>query len=198
MGLLVPFLLFSQSGTGSDSHGELPEIGTPSGAAETGQGRVDESTLLLGEPRSPQPGQTASVSPFSFWDLVRMVLVLGCVVGIIYLVFYLLKRAGSGKFARTDLIRIVGSQTLPGNRAIYLVQVGSQVFMVGAGSESITLLGEITEQETVDSVVLSASQLDDGSRKNFGDILSSLVKGGQGESLDLMRHQRERLQRLRS
>jgi len=126
-----------------------------------------------------------------------MVLVLGSVVGIIYGVFFLLKRAGNGKFVQSDLIKVVGSQNLPGNRAIYLVQVGTQIFMVGAGGESITLLGEITDKETVDTMILASGASESAQARSFGDILSSLVKGGQGPSLDLMRQQRERLQRLR-
>lgn len=158
---------------------------------------VDESTLILGEPSNEQEADPANVSAFGFWDLFRMVLVLALVIGIVYLVFYLLKRASGGKYAQSDLIRVVGSQTLPGNRAIYLVQVGAQVFMVGAGGDSVTLLGEITDKETVDMMILAAGEQQESSRRNFGDLVASLMKGGQGPSLDLMREQRERLQRLR-
>ncbi|MFW6313003.1 MAG: FliO/MopB family protein [Spirochaetota bacterium] len=180
MGLCVPFLLFSQID-----------------ASAEGEERVDESTLVLGESEAVETSERLSVSAFSFWDLVRMVLVLGTVVGIIYGVFYLLKRAGGGRFAQSDLIKVVGSQSLPGNRAIYLVQVGTQIFMVGAGGESITLLGEITDKETVDAMILASGAEEVGTQRSFGEILSSLVKGDQGPSLDLMRQQRERLQRLR-
>ncbi len=180
MGLCVPFLLFSQVETSAEA-----------------DERVDESSLVIGESQAVEGSEGLSVSAFSFWDLVRMVLVLGCVVGIIYGVFYLLKRAGSGKFEQSNLIKVVGSQNLPGNRAIYLVQVGMQIFMVGAGGESITLLGEITDKETVDTMILASGAAETGHVRSFGDILSSLVKGGQGPSLDLMRQQRERLQRLR-
>jgi flagellar protein FliO/FliZ len=193
MGLCVPFLLISQEA--SSARSDDPGAGVTEPVA--GEARVDESTLVLGAPRSESSEQNVGVSPFGFWDLVRMVLVLGCVVAIIYAVFYLLKRAGNGKLNQSGMIRIVGSQALPGNRAIYLVQVGGQVFMVGAGGESVTLLGEITERETVDSLILAAGEADTAPKRNFGEILSSLVSGNQAPSLDLMRQQRERLQRLR-
>lgn len=194
MGLL-PFLVFAQS-AGRDRSAESPGT-TDVPARESGAaGSVDESTLVLGSPSGDDSARSASVSAFGFWDFVRMILVLGCVVGIIYLIFYFLKRAGSGKYAKSDLIRVVGSQSLPGNRAIYLVQVGAQVFMVGAGGDAVTLLGEITDKETVDTMILAAAE-EETPRKSFGDLVASLVKGGQGPSLDLMRQQRERLQRLR-
>ena len=176
MGLCVPFLLLAEDPPGAE--------------------RVDERTLLLGESSDEQQPSMVGVSPFSFWDLVRMVLVLAIVVGLIYLVFYLLKRAGNGRTVRNDLIKVIGTQQLSGNRAIYLMQVGTQVFMIGAGSESITLLGEITDKETVDAMVLAAAEANP-SRRSFSEALASFIQGGEGQSLDLMRRQRERLQRLR-
>ena len=189
IGVIAPFLLYSQDASSTD------QTGDSASAAEASE-RVDETSLVLGE-SSVNADESVSVSPFSFWDLVRMILVLGCVIGVIYLVFYFLKRAGGGKYAQTDLIKVVGSQSLPGNRAIYLVQVGSQIFMVGAGGDAVTLLGEITDKETVDTLILVGAQTDSPPRRNFGDMIASLVKGSQGGSLDLMREQRERLQRLR-
>jgi flagellar protein FliO/FliZ len=189
MVLCVPFLALSQTG-GTDD----PVADVSSGSEDD---PVDESTLLLGESSPARDGQSATVSPFGFWDFFRMVLVLACVVGIIYLIFYLLKRAGNGKYAKSDLIRIVGSQSLPGNRAIYLVQVGAQVFMIGAGGDSVTLLGEITDKDAVDAMILAGAEDESSPRRSFGDVVASLVRGDQGGSLDLMRQQRERLQRLR-
>jgi flagellar protein FliO/FliZ len=157
---------------------------------------VDESSIVLGE-SSTAVGAETGIAAFGFWDLARMILVLGCVVGIIYLVFYLLKKAGNGRFSETEHISIVGTQNLPGNRAIYLVRVGSQVFMVGAGGDSVTMLGEITEKETVDSVILNASVQGDAPKRNFGELISGIIKGNQDGTLNLMRQQRQRLERLR-
>lgn len=193
MGLLVPFLTFAQTGdpSAAGDSASQQKAGPEEAAA------VDESTLVLGEPSEETGGEASSVSAFGFWDFARMILVLACVVGVIYLIFYFLKRAGNGKYANSELIRVVGSQTLPGNRAIYLVQVGMQVFMIGAGGDSVTLLGEITDKETVDTMILAAAEEETPPGRSFGDLVASLVKSGQGESLDLMRQQRERLQRLR-
>ena len=193
MGLLVPFLAFGQDAASQQDSSGDETVTAQGGRAEP----VDESTLVLGEPSTQEGNASANVSAFGFWDFARMILVLAVVIGIVYLVFYFLKRAGGGKYAQSDLIRVVGSQSLPGNRAIYLVQVGAQVFMVGAGGESVTLLGEITDKETVDMMILAAGEQQESPKRNFGDLVGSLIKGGQGPSLDLMREQRERLQRLR-
>lgn len=195
MGLLVPFLTFAQTADPSATGGAVSQPdASAEGSAETAE--VDESSLVLGESSPESTDDASSVSAFGFWDFARMILVLACVVGVIYLIFYFLKRAGNGKYANSELIRVVGSQSLPGNRAIYLVQVGAQVFMIGAGGDSVTLLGEITDKETVDTMILAAAEQETPPGRSFGDVVASLVKSGQGESLDLMRQQRERLQRL--
>ncbi len=195
VGLLVSFPFFAED---IDRNSPPADEGIAPVELDGGrEGRIDERTLLFADQADSGQPQDLNVSGFSYWDLVRMVLVLACVVGLIYLVFYLLRRAGNGRYAQSDLITVVGSQPLPGNRAIYLVKVGPQVFMVGAGGESITLLGEITDKETVDAVVLTAGEAG-AARRSFAETLSSLVQGGQEPSFDLMRRQRERLERLRS
>ncbi len=155
---------------------------------------IDETQLVLGEP-SPETGGAAT-SAFGFWDFARMLLVLGIVVGIIYIVFYFLKRAGKGTFAESEQISVVGTQNLPGNRAIYLVKVGSQIFMVGAGGDAVTMLGEITDKETVDAMILAAASRPESTRRSFGELVAGVVRGNQDGTLNLMRQQRERLQRL--
>jgi flagellar protein FliO/FliZ len=157
---------------------------------------VDESTLILGSPSDPA-GDSVSVSAFSFWDLARMVLVLAIVVGIIYGIFYFLKKAGNGKYTNSEEIRLLGSRTLPGNRSVYLVQVGAQVFMLGGGGDAVNMLSEITDKETVDALILTGGEVADTPKRSFGEMISGLMQNNQAGSLDFMRRQRERLQRMR-
>ena len=157
---------------------------------------VDETTLLIGEPSQADQAQQ-SLSPFGFWDLVRMVVVLGFVVAIIYLVFHFLKRAGRGGVGGNGTIRVLSSESLPGNRQVYLVQVGSQVFLLGGGGDSVALLSEITDQESVDALILAAADSAPPTRKTFAEMVSGFVQGSQAGTLSVLRQQRERLQRLR-
>ncbi len=157
---------------------------------------IDESTLILGAPEDAADS-SVSVSPFSFWDLARMVVVLGAVVAVIYGIFYFLKKAGNGKYANAEQIRLLGSRMLPGNRSVYLVQVGAQVFMLGGGGDAVTMLSEITDKETVDTLILEGTDAGESERKSFSEMIAGLVQTSQGGSLELMRRQRERLQRMR-
>lgn len=161
----------------------------------TGVATVDESTLLLDA--SPSEGGGASVSPFGIWDLLRMLLVLGAVIGVVYGVFYLLKRGGRGKFVENDAIRIIGSQAMPGNKSMHLVEVGSQVFLVGSAGDSVNLISEITDKETVDAMILKAGNEAAGQRRSFSELVAGMFKGSQGQAIGFMKDQRQRLQRLR-
>jgi flagellar protein FliO/FliZ len=157
---------------------------------------VDESTLLLDAPAAAdQPGVT--VSPFGIWDLLRMLLVLAAVIGVVYGIFYLLKRGGKGKLAQNGSIRVLGSHGLPGNRNLYLVEVGSQVFLVGAAGDSVNLISEITDKETVDAMILAEASGANGGKKSFGEMIAGMFRTGDGQTLRVMREQRERLQQMR-
>ena len=65
-------------------------------------------------------------------------------VGVCALAFALLfgaRRLGVGR--ATGAIELVGQLPLDARRAIYLVKVGAQVFVVGVGEAGFTKLGEI-------------------------------------------------------
>ena len=158
---------------------------------------VDESTLFLDGTPNSEGGPSINVSPFGIWDLLRMLLVLAAVIGVVYGIFFLLKRGAKGKFIQNGSIRLLGSQSLPGNRSMYLVEVGSQVFLIGAGGDSVNLISEITDKETVDAMILAGESGTNGTKKSFGEMITGMFKGGDNQSLRFMREQKERLQQLR-
>ncbi len=187
MALLIPAVLCAQDA----------EAGASGSAAAPAIDKIDESTLLLGGNTVGQSGSAVSVSPFGIWDLLRMILVLAAVIGVVYGVFYLLKRGSKGRFVQTDAIRVLGSQSLPGGRSMYLVEVGSQVFLIGAGSDALNLIAEITDKETVDAIILRGGETSVGTKRSFAELINGILRGNEGRSLGFMREQRARLQRLR-
>jgi flagellar biosynthetic protein FliO len=147
-----------------------------------GGGNVDETTLTFGEEEdgAPAAGDDApgSINSFGIWDFVRMVIVLGIVIVIIYVVFYLLKRASGGRLENSPLIRVLGSHALPGNKALHLVEVGRQVFLIGVADNSISFISEISDQESLDELRLAASGSQGERRGSFADMLSGFFHGG--------------------
>ena len=169
-------------------------------SASRGTTPVTEESLIL--PEEPEAASdTAPTGPLvSTWDFVRMLLILAAVVGVIYLLFYLLKRGFRRQLPQNDLIRVLGSRSLSGNRALHLVAMGRSVFLVGAAESGISLIAEVKDQETLDQIRLESSEtakLPQG----FAQFFQSLWKGGgkrnlPNDSLNFMKQQRQRLQKM--
>ena len=167
---------FAQAGAQADESGTVRD-GEDAAATEP----VDESALTFGdgdEADAAADDGPGSINSFGVWDFVRMIAVLGVVIAVIYLVFFLLKRASGGRFENSPLVRLLGSHALPGNKALHLVEVGRQVFLIGVGDDGITLVSEITDQESLDEVRLAASTTQSQRRGSFSDMLSGFFGAG--------------------
>jgi flagellar protein FliO/FliZ len=171
---------------------------TAAGNAAAGQ--------ATGVAAAPAAGQVPGVGT---WDFVRMLLVLAVVVGLIYGVFWLLKRGGRLKTPENEMIRVLGSRSLSGNRALHLVEVGRGVYLVGSAENGVNLVAEVKDQETIDAIRVQAAEEGGKARRTFAATLARVFKparspaaratdtaAGLGEGTDFLRRQRERLRRL--
>ena len=77
--------------------------------------------------------------------MVETFVTLLAVCGLAFVVLYGARRLGIGR--PRGPIQLVGQLPLDARRAIYLVQVGGQVLVVGASEAGITKLGEIAAKE---------------------------------------------------
>ena len=166
---------------------------------------AEESLLILDPGEEAEAGESEEVQGgplVSSWDFLRMVLILAVVVGVIYLIFWILKRGFRRQLPQNDLIRLLGTRNLSGNRALHLVEMGKQVFLVGSAEGSISLISEIRDQETLDSIALERSQMQSRAPQGFAQFFQSILKSGKqretsvGETIDFMKQQRQRLEKL--
>lgn len=174
------------------------------GAAQDNEPAPEEETLLfLGGEEETRPESAATPGPLvSSWDFVRMLLILGAVVGVIYLIFYLLKRGLRRQLPQNDLINVLGTRNLAGNRSLHLVKLGKQVFLVGSAESGISLISEITDREALDTIALERAQTRERQTQGFSEFLQSILKSGKREgsrvrdTVDFMKQQRQRLEKL--
>jgi flagellar protein FliO/FliZ len=203
------------------------------GQATDGQGAAaattDETKLLIpdssanaagnaaaGSAAAAGPSTGAAVAPTAIrapgvgtWDFVRMLVVLALVVGLIYGVFWLLKRGGRMKTPENEMIRVLGSRSLAGNRALHLVEVGRSMYLVGSAENGVNLVAEVKDQETLDTLRVQAAEEGGKTRRTFAATLARAFKpskapkaagpgtaSGLGAGTEFMRRQRERLRRL--
>jgi flagellar protein FliO/FliZ len=198
--ILLCFLLFALlplAGAAAQDQADQPG---------TAPRRPAEESLLILDPEEPvQEGEAEDVQGgplVSSWDFLRMVLILAAVVAVIYFIFWLLKRGVRRQLPQNDLIRLLGTRNLTGNRALHLVEMGKQVFLVGSAEGSISLISEIRDQETLDSIALERSQFENRSTQGFAQFFQSILKSGKqressvGATIDFMKQQRQRLEKL--
>ena len=142
---------------------------------------VDETKLSVDTKTTAVNTQTPtlneSLTTFSVWDVVRMVLVLGAVLGVIYLLFYLLKKMGHQVKDAGNIINVIATKNLTTNSAVHLIKIGGQIFLIGAGDGNVRLLSEITDKETLDQLTLENSAAVTQNR-SFSDVIRGALKGG--------------------
>ena len=137
----------------------------------------------------------------STWDFLRMILILGIVIGLIYGLFFILKKTTSKRVVENDLIRVLGSRSLSNSKSLHLVEVGNSVFLVGSADGGISIISEIKDSESLDRIHLQASELRTSEKRSFRDVLYEIFKPQEsavsGQSFDFVKDQKERIRKLR-
>lgn len=104
--------------------------------------------------------------------LVETFVTLLAVCGLAFVVLYGARRLGIGR--PRGPIQLVGQLPLDARRAIYLVQVGGQVIVVGASEAGFTRLGEVAAGELppIDTVQTAP----------FSDVLARVLRKPKAEA----------------
>ena len=99
--------------------------------------------------------------------------------------------------------RLMENQTLAGNKALHLIQVGGSIYLIGSSENGVSLISEISEKESLDRLRLQTTELEHtANRKSFREALYEMFRP-QGNSLytedtvNFMKVQKERLQKMR-
>jgi len=138
-----------------------------------------EEDLAIEDTGAPALELEGELNQFNAWDFLRMFLVLGVVISVIYGVFFFLKKMGNPSFQGNNLISLVSTQNLQGNRALHLIEVGNEVFLVGSSEGGVELVGKIQDQETLDQVRLYRSEMMAGG-KSFQSSLRDIFFRNSG------------------
>lgn len=186
--MIAPFTLFSQES----------EDTQPLNAQENIP--VDEQDLVVNDAQQPAVQLESELTTFSVWDFLRMVLVLAAVIAVIYALFLFLKRIGNPKSGGGELITLLASQPLSGSRALHLVGVGNEVFLIGSADGGVSLVSKVEDKETLDRIALFESgRKADGKSfaGTFRSIFGDAARGNGGDSGALfLQKQRDRLKKL--
>ncbi len=128
------------------------------------------------------PETTASPSPGIFSTFLRLIIALGLVVGLIFVTVWGLKliwekRGLNNPADETKPVKILTSTYLAPRKAIYLVEVGNRILVLGVGNDSINRLDVITDPEEIETIRQST-------QAGFPNILDRLLQREVVEKTD--------------
>lgn len=89
------------------------------------------------------------------WVMLRLVLSMVVIVGLIYGTVYVLRhfaKKGIEKPSNERLVQVIDRVTLDAKRSVYLIKVIDRLIVVGVGGETVSMLGEIRDENVVESV----------------------------------------------
>jgi len=178
--------------------------------------RPAETDLIISSP--PENTETSASDAVEMpgvgvGDFLRVIIVLSVVIALIYFFVWLLKKFTGIKTESGDAIRIYSTRSLKGDTALHLVETGKRIFLIGSSGNSINLISEIDDRESMDEIRLNASVESVGNRGGFSRFFrekfgSAISAGEESGSLEqgpgsadsdpasFMRKQRERLKKL--
>jgi flagellar protein FliO/FliZ len=98
------------------------------------------------------PAEQAQPSPFSVWDIVRLIGATLLVIALIYGLLKFLYRRGQLLPGKKGVIEHLGGTSVGANRSVQLIKVGNRILVIGVG-ESIQLLCEIAEEDEMKEIL---------------------------------------------
>ncbi|MDR2312911.1 MAG: flagellar biosynthetic protein FliO [Spirochaetaceae bacterium] len=87
-----------------------------------------------------------------------MVLVLALVAAFIYLAVFFLRRFSRPQGEQNPHLKILASTHLGNGRFLYVVSIGTQTWLVGAGEGGINHIADLQDREIIDAMILEASK----------------------------------------
>ena len=102
--------------------------------------------------REAAPAEQAQPSPFSVWDIVRLIGATLLVIALIYGLLKFLYRRGQLLPGKKGVIEHLGGTSVGANRSVQLIKVGNRILVIGVG-ESIQLLCEIAEEDEMKEIL---------------------------------------------
>jgi flagellar biogenesis protein FliO len=106
-----------------------------------------------------QNSQPSAEGHSSLYYLLQAAVSLAIVVGLIYAIYFGLRRLSqAGPTHKGDRLHVVESRHLGGGRWVYILEVANRILIVGGGSEGLRKLAELSADEFEQSQSLSDQQ----------------------------------------
>jgi flagellar protein FliO/FliZ len=106
-----------------------------------------------------------------------MVLVLALAAAAVYGVVFFLRRSARPQNERNSRLKVLTAAHLGSNRYVYVLNVGSEAWLVGAGEGGVSLIAELNDREAIDAMILDESRRSaELGASRFGDFRAVLAR----------------------
>ncbi len=161
-----PVILSAQdqvSPTGDNQENAIPQNAPTAG----------EERFVIGSNNAQNQENQQPVGGSTFFIILRMLLVLALAAAAVYGVVYFVKKLSRPKRAQDPYLKILSSVSIGTNRSVHIISVGERAWLVGSADNSVSLISEIDDKETIDAMLLDSSKNNaEGSLGKFIDFKS--------------------------
>ena len=119
------------------------------------------------------------------FEVIKTVVYLALVLGLIYAIYFLLLKF-KGRVAikkNVNNLKIVSSLNLGNKKSVFLIEVGSELFLVGVSPSNIQVIGHIKDLNS-DSISNEIIQTDIKDNKTGAPFMDSRLRGNDGGNID--------------
>lgn len=169
--------------------------------------KINESMLSV--KRADAPKTTSGVS-VGVWAYIKMLLTLGVVVGIIYVIYFFIKRKTAAGALDGEDSFVLLTQPLGPGKSVTVVFVAGKYLILGVTGDNVNLLSEIKDEKEIErlEILYNDKKAKDGktgfidlfndligrSRKNKEEVLKQFDY--EEDSVDFLKNQRDRINNI--
>lgn len=111
------------------------------------------------------------------WLFFRMIIVLILVCAAIYFIFWLLKKKNKVGITENEYLRRAAFINIAPNKTIEVITLIDKAYLIGVTESNISLIGEITDKELIQSMNLTADKKQNVKNPvNFAEVLDMFTR----------------------
>ncbi len=141
---------------------------------------TEESIVFTDDAATDNQNTTSYKGPSTIGMFVRMIIVLIIVVGLIYGVLWFIKKKTNVVKTDDEYLRRAAYINIAPGKTVEVITLIDKAYLIGVTEDSITMLGEIHDDELIKAMNLSADKKNNTKKPaTFADVLDMfLVKRG--------------------
>lgn len=146
---------------------------------------TEESIVLTDDLAVDNPSTASYKGPSTVGMFIRMIVVLIIVVGLIYGVLWFIKKKTNVVKTDDEYLRRAAYINIAPGKTVEVITLIDKAFLIGVTEDSITMLGEIHDDELIKAMNLSADKKNNTKKPaTFADVLDMfLVKKGSQKNV---------------